>query len=202
MNIKTTTKSMIGLGGFWTINKKIYRKLGFGPTLLLQHLVDLEDSFFDGEFYQQYTRLEKDLGLTKKQLQDATKKLVEVGFISVIRKGIPSKNFYTINHANITGFLSVEFNDTVADPQGSSSSDKKDPQSGSAGSRKTKNLDTKNKVTNNLETKNREFETLKDLKAENKEALFFIDEEELKDLTIDQQKAIQLANELNLTKIF
>jgi hypothetical protein len=45
-------------------------------------------------------------------------------------------------------------------------------------------------------------ETLKDLKAENKEALFFVDEEELKDLTIDQQKALQLAKELNLTKIF
>jgi hypothetical protein len=43
---------------------------------------------------------------------------------------------------------------------------------------------------------------LKDLKAENKEALFFVDEDELKDLTIDQQKAIQLANELNLTKVF
>ncbi len=194
MNIKTSTKSMIGLGGFWTINKKIYRKLGFGPTLLLQHLVDLEDSFFDGEFYQQYTRLEKDLGLTKKQLQDATKKLIDIGFITVIRKGIPSKNFYTINHANITGFLSVEFDDTAADPQGSSSGYKKDPLSGSAGSAKTKNLDTNNKVTNNIETKK---DNLKDLKSENQKALFFVNEDDIKNPTIDQQKALQLAKELN-----
>lgn len=193
MNIKTSTKSMLGLGGYWAINKKLYKKLGFGPTLLLQHLVDLEDSFFDGEFYQQYSRLEKDLVLTKKQLQDATKKLIEEGFISVVRKGIPSKNFYTINHATIATFMSVEFTDPQADPQGSSSSNKKDPQSGSGGSRKTKNLDTKNKETNNLETKNKKLKDLKDL---GQNTLFNVIEEDIKNPTIDQQKALTLANEI------
>ncbi len=39
-------------------------------------------------------------------------------------------------------------------------------------------------------------ETLKDLKAGNKEALFFVDEDDIKNPTIEQQKALIVANEI------
>jgi len=45
---------------------------------------------------------------------------------------------------------------------------------------------------NNIKTK-----ALKDLKSRNQEALFFGDEDDIKNPTIDQQKALQLAKELN-----
>ena len=49
--------------------------------------------------------------------------------------------------------------------------------------------------SNNNETNNNR---LKDLKTGSQEALFFVDEDDMKDLTIDQQKAFILAKELNL----
>ena len=45
MNLKT----IIGNHSFWMINKELYRKLGWKATLLLQHLIDIEDEFFNGK---------------------------------------------------------------------------------------------------------------------------------------------------------
>jgi hypothetical protein len=61
--------------------------------------IDLEDSYFQGvEFYQQVSRLTKDTLLSEAQIRECKKKLVKAGVISITKKGIPSKDHFTINH--------------------------------------------------------------------------------------------------------
>jgi hypothetical protein len=126
---RQSTKSLIGSSAYWTINKKMAKKIGLHATLLLQHFIDLEDAFFDGEFYQQFDRLSEDLFLSKKQISSLLKILENENFISISRRGIPRKNFYTINHNVILEFLS------------GSAGNRLNSQKGTA---KTKHLETNN----------------------------------------------------------
>ena len=108
MNIK----QILGANAHWTVNKELANKIGLMPTLLLQHLIDLDQSFFegkDGGFYQQQSRLLKDLPLTLNHLRQSTKKLVELELLEAKRKGVPPKYFYIINYDNLCRLIGVTF---------------------------------------------------------------------------------------------
>jgi hypothetical protein len=95
-------KQLVGSSAFFMINKTIMQKVGLEAALLLQHLIDIEDSFFKGiEFYQQVSRLKLDTGLSEHGIRVAKKALIKENAISITKKGLPSKDHFVINHSNI-----------------------------------------------------------------------------------------------------
>ena len=45
MKNKMELKQLIGNNAYWTINKAIAKKYGLNATLVLQHLIDLEENY-------------------------------------------------------------------------------------------------------------------------------------------------------------
>ena len=115
MNIK----QLLGSQAHWTINKHFAKTIGIYPTILLQHLIDLDENFFKGiesGFYQQQDRMLIDLPMSESQLRNATSELVKLNFITATRKGIPPKYFYTINYVNLYGLINETFKGSKSEP--------------------------------------------------------------------------------------
>jgi len=111
-------KKILSNTSHWTINKELSKKYGLHATLLLQHLIDLRFSFFKKgtPFYQQQSRLSKDLDMSEYQIRQATKVLIEADFISVKRVGIPPKYEYSIKDVNLYRFFNLTFIDEKIEP--------------------------------------------------------------------------------------
>jgi len=111
-------KQLIGSQAYWIVNKELAMSIGLHETILLQHLVDLADSFFkQGKpFYQQQSRLVKDLPLSEHQIRKATKVLVDKGFITAKRSGIPPKYHYGICEDNLYKFFNSTYKDAETEP--------------------------------------------------------------------------------------
>lgn len=105
MEKEITIKHIFGSEAYWTINKKMFKYVGLEATLLLQHFSDLQKNVFEGEFFQQHERIMEELDLSRRKIENAINVLREVGFLSVKRKGLPAKNYYTVESANIATFL-------------------------------------------------------------------------------------------------
>ena len=175
-------KKLLGNNAHWSINKALYFELGFEATLLLQHLIDLEDSFFKGnEFFQQDERIGNDLNLSLHHVRKARNILVKKGILTCERKGMPAKYYYTINADIVIEILECNTktkevkNDDVSHQKSETQVIKTVNVSHQKGetldiknfndlslkplTRNTKNLDTKN-----LDTKNRKEKELKNTK--------------------------------------
>jgi len=100
-------KKILGTHAYWVINKDLANDIGLHATLVLQHFIDLQSNFFeDGGFYQQQSRILKDLPISLDYLRKAVKVLKDKGFITVVKRGVPAKNHYTVNEAHILSCLS------------------------------------------------------------------------------------------------
>lgn len=100
-------KKILGTHAYWVINKELANDIGLHATLVLQHFIDLQSNFFeDGGFYQQQSRILKDLPITIDYLRKAVKILQDKGFITVVKRGVPAKNHYTVNEGYILSYLS------------------------------------------------------------------------------------------------
>lgn len=99
-------KNILGNDSYWSINKTIAKKIGLEETVLLQHMIDITAYKNMGdEFYQQMNRLSKELGLSERKIGNHIDKLKNLDLISVTKKGIPAKNYYTLNSDNIIELL-------------------------------------------------------------------------------------------------
>ena len=97
---------LLGLGNYWSINKDLAKKIGLTETILLQHLIELQYNIFDGnEFFQQNERILEELPISEWQLKQSRNKLVELGLITLIKKGIPCKYYYTVLGDNVIELL-------------------------------------------------------------------------------------------------
>lgn len=104
-------KKLIGAQAYWVVNKELANEIGLYPTLLLQHLIDLRENFFTKgtPFYQQQSRLVKDLPMSEYQVRQATKALIDAELISVQRVGVPPKYEYTIKDVNVYRLMNLTF---------------------------------------------------------------------------------------------
>ena len=111
-------KQLIGSQSYWVVNKRLANEIGLHETILLQHLIDLADSFFkQGKpFYQQQSRLAKDLPLSEHQIRKATKVLVDKEFITAKRSGIPPKYHYGICEDNLYKFFNLTYKHEETEP--------------------------------------------------------------------------------------
>ena len=141
-------KKLLSNSSHWTINKELARDIGLDATIVLQHFIDLQSSFFeDGGFYQQQDRILKDLPITIDYLGKSVKVLVNKGFLSVVKKGVPAKNHYTVLEGNILSYMSRI---TSGTSEVSLEVSGKDDKRSTRGTTNTKNKNTKNKDTNNI----------------------------------------------------
>lgn len=102
--IKSIYGRTLGKDAFWVLNKHLVRLIGHEATLILQHLIDLDnlDSFKNLDWiYQQYHRIADDVILSEKKVQKHMKTLKELELIDIQFKGQPAKNYYKINYLNI-----------------------------------------------------------------------------------------------------
>lgn len=103
-------KKLLGKNASWNINKNLAKKLGLETALLLTHFIDLSEVVFNGldRFYQQIERIKEELGLSEYSIKNSISALKKLGVISVIKVGMPAKNFYKLNHDAIVDLIQTD----------------------------------------------------------------------------------------------
>lgn len=109
-------KNTVSSEAFWMVNKKLARYVGENDAaLLLADLISKREYFRnrkelddDGGFFNIGETIEQDLNISKKQRQRLTNLIVKKGLIKVIKKGLPSKNYYYIRDEAIFAVLGNE----------------------------------------------------------------------------------------------
>lgn len=116
---KMKLKPILGKNAHWTLNKVLVRQLGLAETLVLQHIIDLTESAFKKEqIFQPINQMAEELGITEYTTKQAVNKLKDAGLIDVERRGIPYKNYYSVNSELVMEFMSgsnspaIELNST------------------------------------------------------------------------------------------
>ena len=111
---KSLLANTLAADAYWTVNKKISKKVGLVAALLLADLISKYSYFAragqlqpDGAFFNTAENIEIDLGIGKEARISAQKALVKAGFLKVVMKGLPRKNFYYIQDAAILKALSA-----------------------------------------------------------------------------------------------
>lgn len=101
-------KKIIGNQAHWTLNKELVKKIGIAETLVLQHLIDLQENVFESEFYQQIGRIAEELTLGEWKVKECLKTLKEYELIDIVKKGMPAKNYYKVYGKAVLEMISRE----------------------------------------------------------------------------------------------
>lgn len=99
---------LLSTNGFISYNKTVAKTLGVHEAILLGELCSIGDLYDYGEFYFERSKIINDTALSDSQIRNATKTLVENGLISVVKKGIPCKYYYTLNEQKILELFTQE----------------------------------------------------------------------------------------------
>lgn len=103
--MKGLAKQALSQGSFTIIHKGLMKKIGLYETYLLQYLLDLQDNKFEKPFYQQQERLSEMFGWSVYKVAETLKELQRLELLIVVKKGMPAKNWYLINEAQVLKFL-------------------------------------------------------------------------------------------------
>ena len=97
---KYLTKQLLLSGNYWVLNKDVVRLVGLETAFLLTCFAEAETMLADKEgwFYQTIERTEEITGLKRSRQDKATRKLVELGILEQINKGLPMKRYFRINY--------------------------------------------------------------------------------------------------------
>lgn len=81
----------------------IYTKITGSVTcgILLSQIMYWYKKMEEKEFYKTNADLESETGLTSKEIKTAKNKLRELGLISIVRKGLLAKSYYTVNETKL-----------------------------------------------------------------------------------------------------
>lgn len=99
---------LLSTNGFISYNKTVAKKLGIHEAILLGELCSIGDLYNYNEFYFERSKIINDTALSDSQIRNATKTLVEYELVSVVKKGIPCKYYYTLNEENILNLFMCE----------------------------------------------------------------------------------------------
>lgn len=115
---KVLVKRVLLPGAYWSVNKTIAKEIGLNAAVILSDLIGKEDYFecrgeltSDGYFFNTTDNIENDTGLSRHQRLDAVKQLINKNWLSVVKRDIPSKNYFKINYVKIMEFLSSSENE-------------------------------------------------------------------------------------------
>jgi len=102
----------IGKNSYWSLNKQLVRVLGLESALILQHIIDLQDVFKKNEIFQSQPNMAQELGITEYAIKNRIVELSKGGYINIVKKGVPCKNYYSTNDEKIIDILVTELDDT------------------------------------------------------------------------------------------
>jgi len=107
--MKTLKKKLLsktlGKHAYWTLNKSLVQSIGLESTLILQHIIDLQDAFDKDEIFQSQPEMAKELGISEYAVKNRIPELIKLEIINVVKKGVPCKNYYSTNDAKIIEIL-------------------------------------------------------------------------------------------------
>ena len=104
---------LLGKESHWQINKQLARLVGIEAALFLSDLISKREYFSergeleDGWFFNTQENIEKDTTLSEFQQRKAISILVEKGFITIKKMGIPAKNHFIINDDLLLNYLTT-----------------------------------------------------------------------------------------------
>jgi len=106
-------KHLLSSSAFLIVNKKLAKQVGLKGAVLLADLISKEEYFkangmTDGWFFNTEANIERDTTLTSYQQRKVLKTLKKYQIIETKRKGIPAKQYFKINEANLLKILSCE----------------------------------------------------------------------------------------------
>lgn len=90
------------------LNKPLMRKIGIAEAAFLCELISARMRFKQDEFYFTQKEIEEETWITESTQMRYTKKLQELWLITVEKKGIPARNFYTIDDNKIFEIITWE----------------------------------------------------------------------------------------------
>jgi DNA-binding Lrp family transcriptional regulator len=95
----------IGKTSYWSLNKQMVKSIGLESTLILQHIIDLQEAFKKDEIFQSQPDMSNELGISEYAVKNKIAELNKLGYINVVKKGVPCKNYYSTNDDKIIGIL-------------------------------------------------------------------------------------------------
>jgi biotin operon repressor len=95
----------IGKTAYWSLNKEMVKSIGLESTLILQHIIDLQELHKRDEVFQSQPDMANELGISEYSVKNKIVDLTKAGYINVVKKGVPCKNFYTTNDDKIINIL-------------------------------------------------------------------------------------------------
>lgn len=95
---------LLAQNNFITFNKDVAKIVGIDAAILFGELCSLECMYGEEFFYDQ-TKLAEDTCLTEYRLRNALKVLKEEGVVNVAKKGVPAKNYYSLNEYKFMDML-------------------------------------------------------------------------------------------------
>ena len=114
--MKTLKKKLLsktlGKHAYWTLNKSLVKSIGLESTLILQHIIDLQDAFEKDEIFQSQPAMAEELGISEYSIKTKIPELIKLELINVVKKGVPCKNYYSTNDSKIIEILLNGLDDT------------------------------------------------------------------------------------------
>ena len=90
-------------------NSRLARALSKDAALLISHFLDIRSyENMPEEFYQQKERIMYDLAMSRTELDKALKILIDHECLKVTKKGLPAKNYYSLNDDKLIDILSED----------------------------------------------------------------------------------------------
>lgn len=96
---------LIAGNGFITYNKYIAKRLGINEAILIGELCSVASLFNFEEFFFSREKIIEDTSLTDRAVKLATQNLIKNKIITVVKKGLPCKYYYTIHEDVLISYL-------------------------------------------------------------------------------------------------
>lgn len=135
---------------FIAYSKPLAKKIGIDEAIVFGELCSMCNLYGDAEFFCEQQRICDDTCLTEYRLRNALKNLSECGLISIVKKGLPAKNYYTLYEETFLELLDCQrtsddkFDSTVNDNFNRTSDNKNDSTFNK--NQNSKNQDNKNQI--------------------------------------------------------
>lgn len=120
--------SLLDKDGYITMNKIILRALGIDATLLFGELVSEYIYYYkndmlteDGYFFSKSESIEENTTLSPYRQREALRILKAKNLVELVFRGVPAKNYFTINEEALEVFLNSDFKNFEGKPSKGSS---------------------------------------------------------------------------------
>lgn len=116
---------LIATENYICYNKELAKKFGIESAILFGAFCGYQRGFKNQEFFREQEKIIEDTCLSEYAIRQAVKVLSNAGLISVVKKGLPAKNYYRINTQKLLELLSTSSceNDTTGDYENNTTGD-------------------------------------------------------------------------------